>query len=399
MKAKSEKHINKINLALAIVVAFAAWIYVVYNVNPTMTRTFSEIPIHYVGEEELAKNELAIKSSSVETISVTVKARRSALDDLKEEDIVVNADVSDAGKGENAISLTVSTPDGLSVEAQSESGITVAIEDRTSKDVPLMVSYESGNRGEPVAKEQSVEKVKVSGAESLVKKVDHAQLQLDSSKVKDKAKTFSVKPKAVDSSHAAVPYVTVEPGKVSVTAVSGVTKTVNLKVRVKNPEDSGYKRSYTAPNKITVKGTEKALKGVTSVETVTVDLSAVTSSQDIPLEYELPEGVYVANASAGLSLSVKVAGLASKTFEIAGGNVAITGLGEGLSASLSEGSVSVTATGTEAQLSALSASSFKISVDASGLEAGSHTLTPKLSYHADLSKAVLDPGSVVIIIS
>ena len=44
-KVSSDKGINKVNLVLSIVIAFAAWVYVVYSINPTVSKTYTDIPL------------------------------------------------------------------------------------------------------------------------------------------------------------------------------------------------------------------------------------------------------------------------------------------------------------------------------------------------------------------
>lgn len=394
-----KKRVNKLNLVLSIVIAFAAWIYVVYNINPTMTRTYKNVPVKFTNEDVLEKNDLAIKSTDLDSIDVTISARRSVLDDIESGDILVNADLADAGKGKNVIALSVTVPNNATLKKQSQKKITVNVEDRETKTVEAVAVFDSnkGNDTEPLVTKQNTEKVKVSGAKSLISKVSYAELTLNSNKVTGKEHTFSVKPVAVDSSGSTVKYMTVKPSRVTVTAVNSTTKKVKLITNVNNPTDSDYTRTYDAPSSITIKGFSKDLKGINSIETNTIDISGIKSSQDVAMSYVLPSGIRIANDSLGLKLSVKVKGaVKEKTFILSSSNVSVSNVPSGLTATVNTSSMTVTATGDSAAINAMSTSNFKVTVSASGLEAGTYSLKPTLSYSGKLDSATLSAGTVSV---
>ena len=61
---KFKKELNKMNLALSILIALALWVFVVYNTNPTTTETYRELPITITNEENLMNNDLAVSAVS-----------------------------------------------------------------------------------------------------------------------------------------------------------------------------------------------------------------------------------------------------------------------------------------------------------------------------------------------
>lgn len=394
-----KKRVNKLNLILSVIIAFAAWVYVVYNINPTMTRTYKDIPVKFTNESVLEKNDLAVKSTSFDTVDVTISAKRSVLDYIEDGDILANVDLADAGKGKNVIALSITVPNNATLKKQSQKKITVNVEDRETKTVEAVAVFDGNkdNDTEPLVTQQSTEEVKVSGAKSLISRVTSAKLTLDQTKVTGKEHTFSVKPVAVDSSGNVVKFMKVKPGRVSVTAVNSTTKKVKLIANVSNPTDDNYTRTYDAPSSIMIKGLSKDLKGITSIETNTIDISGITSSQDVAMSYVLPNGIKIANASLGLKLSVKVKGVTrEKTFILSSSNVSVSNVASGLNATVNTSSMTVTATGDSTVIDALSSSDFKVTVNASGLDAGTYSLKPALSYSSKLSSASLSAAAVSI---
>jgi YbbR domain-containing protein len=396
MQSNGSGGINKFNLVLSIIIAFAAWFYVVYNINPTMSKTYRDVPVKVVGTSELKANDMAVESLSFDTIDVSVKGRRSQLNRLKTSDIKVTADVSDAGKGENTIAVNVELPSGLTLRSQSETSIEINVQDRVTKKVVARAVFKDDSDGEPYTVDQSSSEVEVSGARSLVEKVSYVQLPLNSTKVTSSDKTFSVNAVPVDSSGNRVERVTCDPKKVSVTAVNATTKEVTLNVKVKDSGSDEYTRTYTAPHTVFIKGRASDIKDITSIDTKTIDISDVTQSQKIALTYDLPDGVEIANESIGQTLNVKVVQSASKTYTIKSSQIEVRNLGDGLSANVSD-DVKVTVRGSSDQLDSLSSGSISAYVDASGLSAGTHSLTVHVSA-GDVKNVSADPSSVTVTI-
>ena len=222
------KEINKMNLILSIVIAFAAWVYVVYNVNPTMTRTYKGINVNVAGQSELTNNGDAVSSVADGKVDVKLRARRSVLDDISAKDIQASVDVSQLKPGTNTVTVNVVVPDSVKLTSQSVSQTEVTVERRDTKTVKLIAVYGKGaaKDEEPVITSGGKEEIEISGAESLVKSVTNAEVVLDNDRVTDQEKTFRAKTYGVNSSGEKVPYIKTSPGKVKVTAIRGKLKTV-----------------------------------------------------------------------------------------------------------------------------------------------------------------------------
>ena len=55
---------RKINIILSLIIAFCGWLYVMYNVDPTTTRTFRNVSITYSNEKDLEAKGIALKSAT-----------------------------------------------------------------------------------------------------------------------------------------------------------------------------------------------------------------------------------------------------------------------------------------------------------------------------------------------
>lgn len=127
MKNKSRSTVNKINIVISIIIAFASWIYVVYYFTPMKDVTYKDIPINFVGVEELEYQGLEVKNTEEKTIEIDLSIRRTDYTKIKNEDIQVNADVSKAIEGNNGISLDIMTPDGSIIKKISTKSVSVEV--------------------------------------------------------------------------------------------------------------------------------------------------------------------------------------------------------------------------------------------------------------------------------
>lgn len=119
--------INKLNIVISIIIAFAAWMYVVYNFAPMKDVEYKNIPVSYVGEENLEYQGLELKRTGEETVNVVLSIRRIDFTKITNEDIQVVADISNAIIGNNGISLEVVTPDGSNLEKISTKSVSVEV--------------------------------------------------------------------------------------------------------------------------------------------------------------------------------------------------------------------------------------------------------------------------------
>jgi YbbR domain-containing protein len=374
------KPINKFNLVISIVLAFAAWFYVIYNTDPQINKSYDGVPVIVANEEALTEQGLAIRSMSAETVKVTLQGKRSRLTSVKPADITVTVNASDLGEGENTEKLTVAAPEGTEVRNVSTDTISIIVEERTTKSVPTRVSYSGAVDTEPFVTDQSDEEVEVSGAKSFVKQVAYADLPIDPANMSDGgAKTFSIEPVPKTSSGKYVRRISVNPSRVSVTVQDSAVKEVPLSVSVTGQDSVEGTVTWEAPETIRIKGSADALSQVEAIDADPVDLSGVTGSVDIPLTYELPYGISVANDSTGLVLKVTVKGTAAKEVTIAADDIDIAAP-DGYDVIIDSSDIKVNVTGTSSELGKVEANDFKLEIDAKALAPGSHSVVPVIKY-------------------
>ena len=297
-----------INMVLAILVSVSAWIFVVYNYKPMTEVRYSSVPVRFTGEEALAERGLAVSEASDETISVVLSQRRVDSDDISEDDIEVKADVSDCTAGDNSVTIKVTGPDNTSVVSASEESIDISVgRIRTElMDIDVRYSEDAGEDEEPVALDLSRTEAEVSCTAERMKNITSIAAVLDRDDVSNEVKSYTVKLAALDEEGNEISHVVIDPDEISLDACEGYTKTVDLSVPVRNPKDDYYERSCSVPETVTIKGPKAVVDSTVAVMGEEVDLSNYYEDQEIPVEYILPEGVYIADASKGQTIKITV---------------------------------------------------------------------------------------------
>ena len=392
---------RKMNIILSLIIAFCGWLYVMYNVDPTTTRTFRNVPITYSNEKDLEAKGIALKSADKKSVEIEVEGHRSELNKMDDSDIKVRADLSDAGKGENTLSLHVQTPPKVSIVSKSDETVTVNTEAMDTRSVQGRVEYraESTSGTEPIVEEQSSDYFSVTGAKSKVKEVESVRIPVEEQKLTGKTHTYSVSVIPVDRSGDEITHVKVNPVKASVAVFKGSTKSVPLNIEVNNPANDEYLRTYSAPKKIEIKGKKEVLEKVESVSAEPADLEKMTESGRLALKYKLPDGVFVANSSLNLGITVNVTEYRTKEIEISTQDVTVKNLNSKYKPTFEDKTIMVEVTDTGSMLKSLTAKDFEVSVDAKGLRSGSHSLKGTVNSTKKLHKVELESENINIYLS
>lgn len=305
--ANQKKSINKLNIIISIVIAFVAWLFVVYNYAPMKSVTFRNVPITYVGEIELNQKGLGINHSTADAVDVTLSVNRLHFNHISAEDIIVDADVTNAIEGSNGVSLVVTPPEDCVFESISTKTISVEVVPGASKDVDVTTIYDDGNDSslEPFPTNMSYSRVSVLGAKDNVAKVNGAVIIIHQSDLADGTKSFVSTPVAVDAKGRRISHVVALPSEISYDATEGIVKTVGLNIDVRDA-DHGDGKTVDCPKKVTIKGPIEVIDEIDSIDAEAIDVTGITENTDINIVLILPKGVHVAQKSLGLSAKVVV---------------------------------------------------------------------------------------------
>ncbi len=297
-----------INIILSLLVATGAWFFVVYNYDPMTNERYTGVPITYTGLDTLANRGYAVSEANYKNVEVTLQQRRIDTANISAEDISVTADVSGLSTGENTVALRVAGPEGTQVVDSSVKSVTVEIASAASVDMPISVEYseEVEEDAIPIIENMSVETATVIATEEKLAEIDRVAAVIDPEDLDEQFKAMTLEVAALDSKGNKVINVIVYPETVSFRAAAGYNKEVRLVVPVKDDSDDSYERTYTAPETVVIKGKKSTVDNFTGITANEIDISNYYEDSEIPIEYDLPEGVSIADEQKPQVLKLKV---------------------------------------------------------------------------------------------
>ena len=296
------------NMILAILVAIAAWAFVVINFKPMTEVKYNDVPITYTGLVGLANRGYAVSEANHDSVDVRLQQRRVDTGSISDEDISVTADVSSLSTGENTVQLEVTGPEGTQVMDASLKAVTVNIESAASEEMPISFEYndEAEENDLPIVTDPSAVMATVIATEDKLEKIDRVAAVIDPEDVGDKAKHLTLPLKALDKEGNEILNVVITPETVSFKVLAGHPKKVVLRVPVKDDSDDEYIRTYTAPEAISIKGGADVIGTTGSIEAKEVDITYVYEDTEIPLELIFPDGIYPLDGTDDMVLKVTV---------------------------------------------------------------------------------------------
>ena len=366
---------KSVRILISLLVAIGLWVYVVLQVNPSTTKTIRGINVNLTHTETLAERGLAVSSVSSDTIDIEVNGSIVDLRDIDSDDVTASVDVTSAAKGENYITVIVRVPSGITVARRSTDRILVNVEEYTTKDVDVVITYTGtfGENEEGTTVSVGTPTVTVSGAESLVGVVESVRGTIDVSRLDDTENEITCQLQPVSKEGSVVPGVGLSQNQVTVVSVISKVKSVKLEVPVEDYSSDDAVRTTEYPQEIYISGRADLIKDITTLTSDAVDITNLAEDTEIPLTFSsLPEGVRLSRRSEAPVLTVSVEPMTERTFTFTEDEILFSGSTEGLTYSVPENfAVQVTARGPRAEVQSLTKEEMTVYLDVTGMTVGS----------------------------
>jgi YbbR domain-containing protein len=282
----------------------------------------------------------------------------------------------------------------------------VSLEPLITRTLPLQssltgqpsIGYEAGQLSvEP-------QQVVLAGPQSAVTRVSRVRVVVNMTGIRE-GLDQTVPIQALDANNIPVTNLTVQPDSAHVTLPvtrQGGFRDLAVKVIVRGQVASGYRLDSISvtPPVVTVYSSNPDLVNAMpgAVETQPVDLSAAKDNVTLHVPLDLPGGV----SAVGDQTVVIQAGISpiQSSLTISGQHVEIAGLGSDMNAQISPESVDVIFSGPLPVLNSLTRQDVHVTVDVTGLAAGSYQLTPSVQILAsDVTVESLLPATVEVVLT
>lgn len=298
-------------IILSIMTAMFMWVYVTGNVDPETKSKVNHIEVNLTNTDELANQGLAVANGEDLTTGVIITGKRSIVNKVKSNRFTATVDVGKAKKGENQLPVEFETPAGVSIDDSTEATVTVNVEDRIRKSVPVKIVFKDKKDSvrEPWATEVWPNNITVYGAESVVKRVAEINADIESRNVETAAKNVKADVFAVDTSGTEIKGLAYDKEYVMATVQLLERKEVKVNVKGKNLDSKYRVDKVSGIDTVTILGTQSVLKKINSID-VYADLSDIESGglATVSVTPELPYGVYLpGELKSKAKITIKVA--------------------------------------------------------------------------------------------
>lgn len=386
---------NKILTALlSLAVALALWLYVVTVVSPNSDKHYYNVPVVMQGEVLLQERGLMITDTEVPTVSLHLEGNRTDLDKLNSSNITINVDVSKIYEaGTHSLSFTPTYPgdvpnNAITVLSKTPGTITVTVEERISKSVPVDIQYMGTlSEGFMADKENKVldyESINITGPKSVIDQIAMARIDVDL-----EARSESVsgqfqytlcneKGDPVDAE-----LVTTDVEVVTLTLKILRVKEIALTVNVISGGGATQQTSSITidPQTIRVSGSDNLLEGLESLELGTINLGEMPGDEVVTFPIKLPEGITNETGVTEATVDVRFPELGTKTLTVT--EFTVINVPDGLSADVITELLEIQLRGPKDIIEDVEASQITVTVDFSDEQIGTATIKAQIAIDAE----------------
>lgn len=393
---------NKFTLKiLSLAIAVLIWLIVRNVQDPVIVQTFYDIPVTLVNESYLSNNmKIPLLIDGDDTVKVRIKAEESVIKELKKEDIVAQADMTqiymDATpkmvpvevtcKGIADDNITV-TPRNIQVDIENQTSVEKTIAVNTGDTTPDK-DYEVGSL------QANPEKVTISGPESIINKIDKVVAKIDVTGMKESNVELDSELKIYDKnqdelSEKQLSYLNlagVQDNKIKIQAQFWkVQKNVKIGSEYSGSPQYGYEVDSVSvvPETLSLAGTDEALQKLAAEgNTLTIpasyiDVSGKDSDFDVKVDISelLPENMKLArDINSTVIATVKILPYNSRDYEVSPTQIKVENKPENMNYKFEPDKIVARIKAKEEDLDNLKTDDIQMKIDLKDAKAGENTL-------------------------
>lgn len=375
------------NLALkllSIIVAFIIWLVIINITDPTVIKRFNNIPVDILNENVITSSNQVYEVESGDKVDVTVKGKRSFIEELSEEDFYASADLSKLSTVNTAgiqVKLNKIAKENVELDWNNEV-LRISLEEKDSQQFKVQITTEGELADSYVLGEITTQPIMidVSGGKSKIRRIASigARVELNGQSEDFEAEVTPIlydrDKDVIDSSN-----VTFSKDKVKVKIQVVPTKSVPLYVKVEGTPAEGYRHIQTdyKPESVMVSGSKADLDKLKSITIpIRIDGAKKDVEEEIDITKYLGTGTTYKVADEFTTVSVRcvIEKNGKRTFSFINSDINLKNLPADLNCTYVDENErhTITINGGEDDLQNITLTSLGASIDVSGLEAGWH---------------------------
>lgn len=404
-----EKLMNNLGIKLlSIPLAAIIWIIIINIDDPAITRPFSNIPIEFLNEDAISSLGKVYDVEEGNTVTVTVRGKRSVLDKIKYTDLQVTADLTQMTPF-NKIELVASCPkfDYASLEfTVKPKMLTINMEDKETKQVKINVEQigEAASGFSVGTVEAKPNLIEVSGAKSVVNKIAEARVVVDINNASASFKEEQLIPKVYDEEGKEIDSSRLKFSSSSISVKINVqrTKTVPIEVKTEGTAGQGYMVMKTdfEPGQVEITGEDRVLQTISSIPII-INVNNVKKNieKEIDLKEYLPEGISIVGNMTSIAVKITVEKLVTKEISFTASDIETKNVPDGMEFSYGNSNkiYKVKVMGLEDVVSKLTASKLGAYIDLNNLGKGKHVIAVKFEENENFEIVSTPTVSVMLL--
>ena len=336
------KNFLKKNIAKKIVsvaIGIVLWFSLINITNPITTKNFYKIPIVVTNVSNLSDINKTYSIEEGQTVDLVLKGHRTALEQLKEDDISVTVDVSKLSSV-NTSEIHISLPDNIEVISKSKNTVSVDIDNVAHAEWPVEIeqtgTVKSGFWVSGI--ELDNETLLISGPEMLLNKIDQVKVSVNVSNKEDGAVT-NVSPVIYDKNGDVMDTSKFQFNSDSINATIHLYKTKIIDLNIKTVDEKGSQGKISKisfePTQIAIAAPDSVLNKIDSLDIevpVKIDITTNNGTQlskTINIDDFIPENVIFASNEKKLTITVDFIPFAKKEVELNSSSIKFTNIPAG----------------------------------------------------------------------
>lgn len=393
-----------LRMVLSVILAVLLWGWVTSLADPDETRSLPNTPVSY----GVPGDGLVVSTTEI-VASVTATGPASVMDDLTSRNLALTLDLGGIDQPGTYIVPIVPIEQERFIDYRvTPSTASIVVDEMISEVFPITIRTvpEDLTDRQVLGQRLSAPEVTISGPRSIMETINAARVDIDiagqNGQIAIRAPVYAVTTDGnrLDSS---TQNVNITPSIVEASLdVRSIGREVTILTSVTGSPAEGYEQrtSTTTPRTVTVAGPPAVLENLTFVETEPVDITGATQnvSVDVGLA-NLPDGVVLIEPASGLVSVIVQIQQQSVDQTLPGLPVAVTGLGPGLTATLTPAEVSIEISASSAQVPELVNGAVVVSVDTTGLGPGTYSMTPRIIVPAGVEWDSAVPSTIQVTIT
>lgn len=314
-------------MVLSLLLAVILWMYVMTDLNPEDTKTLYNVPVVFTGLDTLEERGLTISEGANQTVTLSLQATRSVLQQLNNENVSVAINVSNKDTGvQTEVNYTPTYPrsvsnDPITIRSRSPSVIQYTISKWVTREIEVRGSF-TGSVAEGFQKGElsiSPSTITVSGQEDVVNQIDYAQVVLSQTELSE-TYTGELPFALVGFNGEAVSAEGLELSSQTVMVTLPVVQLKEVKLTVEVVPGGGATQDDAkitiSPESIMVSGGEDDLESLTEISLGQLELQKIFGTDQITFKIPLDESLTNVSGVSEATVTVSISGLATRTIEV-----------------------------------------------------------------------------------